>query len=339
MRDASASRDGSLTALRSGPIRALLAHLLEGGLVMPMQIGIDLGGTKIEAIGLEGQRLAAGRRRLATPREYAGTLDAIERLVLEIEAETGRSATVGIGIPGVVGHATGLVKNANSTWLNGRPLLADLERRLARPVRLANDANCFTLSEAIDGAGREFETVFGVILGTGVGGGIAIRQRIHEGPNQIAGEWGHNPLPWMTDEERTDAAECYCGKVGCIETFLSGPAFEREHARVSGRQCSSEDIVRAAASHEPSALLSLERYVDRLARALASVLNLLDPDAVVLGGGMSNLPDLSSAVAAALPKYLFSDSAFTQIVLNVHGDSSGVRGAAWLWPADEHERG
>jgi fructokinase len=296
-----------------------------------MQIGVDLGGTKIEAIGLDADTLVAVRRRVASPRDYAGTLDAIGRLVAEIEAETGRTGSVGVGIPGVVSHATGLVKNANSTWLIGRPLLADLEARLARPVRVANDANCFTLSEAIDGAGKGLETVFGVILGTGVGGGIAIRQRIHEGPNQIAGEWGHNPLPWMTDEERAAAPRCYCGKCGCVETFLSGPAFERDHALLSGAQRSSQEIVRAAAAGDPCALRTLERYEDRLARALAAVMNLLDPDVVVLGGGMSNLPDLPAAVSAVLPRYVFSDTVTTRVVSNVHGDSSGVRGAAWLW--------
>jgi fructokinase len=298
-----------------------------------MQIGIDLGGTKIEGIALDADRLVAHRRRLATPHDYAGTLDAMVRLVAEIEAEAGRSGTVGVGIPGVVSHATGLVKNANSTWLIGRPLRADLEARLARPVRLANDANCFALSEAIDGAGRGVQTVFGVILGTGVGGGIAIRQRLHDGPNQIAGEWGHNPLPWMTDEERTTAPACYCGKVGCVETFLSGPGFERDHALVSGARRSSQEIVRAAIAGDSHACRTLERYHDRLARALAGVINLLDPEAVVLGGGMSNLPDLPSAVSALLPRYVFSDTVLTQVVMNLHGDSSGVRGAAWLWPA------
>ena len=298
-----------------------------------MQIGIDLGGTKIEAIALEANTLAAVRRRVATPRDYAGTLDTIVRLVAEIEAETGRTGSVGVGIPGVVSHSTGLVKNANSTWLIGRPLLADLEARLSRPVRIANDANCFTLSEAIDGAGRSFETVFGVILGTGVGGGIAIRQRIHEGPNQIAGEWGHNQLPWMTEEERASEPTCYCGRVGCVETFLSGPAFERDHALLSGTKRSGPDIVRAGAAGDPDATQALERYRDRLVRALAAVINLLDPDAIVLGGGMSNLPDLPSAVTALLPRYVFSHTVMTKVVLNVHGDSSGVRGAAWLWPA------
>jgi fructokinase len=297
-----------------------------------MQIGIDLGGTKIEAIALDADTRVAVRRRVATPRDYTGTLDTMVRLVAEIEAETGRTGSVGVGIPGVVSRTTGLVKNANSTWLIGRTLLADLEARLARPVRVANDANCFTLSEAIDGAGQGFEAVFGVILGTGVGGGIAIRQRIHEGPNQIAGEWGHNPLPWMTEEERAAAPSCYCGKDGCVETFLSGPGFERDHALRSGAQCSSQDIVRAAASGDTHAIRTLERYHDRLARGLASVINLLDPDVIVLGGGMSNLPDLPSAASALLPRYVFSDTVLTKIVLNAHGDSSGVRGAAWLWP-------
>jgi fructokinase len=296
-----------------------------------MQIGIDLGGTKTEAIGLGGSRLVAARRRVATPPDYMGTLDSIARLVDEIEADAGCTGSVGVGIPGTVSRATGLVKNANSTWLNGRPLLSDLEARLSRPVRVANDANCFTLSESIDGAGQGFETVFGIILGTGVGGGISIRQRILEGPNQIAGEWGHNPLPWMTEEERAAAPRCYCGKYGCIETFLSGPAFERDYALLSGSRRSSQDIVRAASGGDPDAVQALERYQDRLARALAAVINVLDPDAVILGGGMSNLPDLPSLVAATLPEYVFSDSVTTRVVLNAHGDSSGVRGAAWLW--------
>ncbi len=296
-----------------------------------MQIGIDLGGTKIEGIGLDGDRLLAARRRIATPPDYEGTLGSVSRLVQEIEAETGRSGTVGVGIPGVVSRVTGVVKNANSVWLNGRPLLSDLEARLSRPVQVANDANCFALSEAMDGAGQGFEAVFGVILGTGVGGGVAIHRRIHEGPNQIAGEWGHNPLPWMTDEERAAAPSCYCGKRGCVETFLSGPGFERDYALLSGARRSSPDIVRAAADRDPCAVQAVERYADRLARALALVLNVLDPDAVILGGGMSNLPGLPSAVSAKLPEYVFSDTVVTKVLMNAHGDSSGVRGAAWLW--------
>ena len=297
-----------------------------------MQIGIDLGGTKTEAVALASDSVVAARRRVPTPREYDGTLDAIVRLVGDLESETGRSGTVGVGIPGVVTRATGLVKNANSTWLNGRPLQADLESRLVRPVRLANDANCFALSEASDGAGHGYDTVFGVILGTGVGGGIAIHRRIHDGPNQIAGEWGHNQLPWMTDEERAAAPECYCGMTGCIETFLSGPGFERDHAVRSGTSRSSRDIVRAAAAGDADALEALRRYRDRLARALAGVINILDPDIVVLGGGMSNLPDLAPTVSTLLPRYVFSDTVRTVVAPNLHGDSSGVRGAAWLWP-------
>ena len=297
-----------------------------------MRIGIDLGGTKTEAIALASAAVVAARRRLPTPRDYDATLEAIAGLVAELESETGCAGTVGVGIPGVVSHATGLVKNANSTWLIGRPLQADLEARLARPVRIANDANCFTLSEAIDGAGQGFETVFGVILGTGVGGGVAVRRHVLEGPNQIAGEWGHNPLPWMTDEERASAPACYCGKRGCIETFLSGPGFELDHARAGDVRRSSPDIVRAAATGDAAAIQSLRRYQDRLARGLAAVVNVLDPDAIVLGGGMSNLPDLPAAASALLPRYVFSDTVRTKVRPNAHGDSSGVRGAAWLWP-------
>jgi fructokinase len=296
-----------------------------------MRIGIDLGGTKIEAIALTSDA-GEPRRRLRTPRAYAPTLDAITQLVADLEFETSQTASVGIGIPGVVSRTTGLVKNANSTWLIGHPLQADLEVRLDRPVRIANDANCFALSEAVDGAGQGFDTVFGVILGTGVGGGIAIRRQIHDGPNQIAGEWGHNPLPWLTDEERAAATPCYCGKTGCIETFLSGPGFERDYARHAGTPRSSQDIVRAAAGRNPHAEAALRRYEDRLARALAGVVNILDPDAIVLGGGMSNLPDLASATSALLPRYVFSDTVLTKVLPNAHGDSSGVRGAAWLWP-------
>ena len=297
-----------------------------------MHIGIDLGGTKIEAIALAPGNIIAARRRIPTPREYSATLDVLTRLVTELESETGQQSTVGVGIPGVVTRATGLVKNANSTWLNGRPLQADLEAALGRPIRVANDANCFALSEAIDGAGQGFETVFGVILGTGVGGGIAIRQRIHDGPNGIAGEWGHNPLPWMTEEEQASAPPCYCGRSGCIETFLSGPGFELDYARLTGKQLPSRDIVRDAAAGDRHAGESVRRYEDRLARALATVINVLDPDAIVLGGGMSNLPDLAPGVSARLPRYVFSDSVLTKVVPNLHGDASGVRGAAWLWP-------
>ena len=297
-----------------------------------MRIGIDLGGTKIETIALADGSTVIARRRVQTPRDYSLTLDAIARLVAELEGEAGPASSVGLGIPGVVSRTTGLVKNANSTWLIGHPLQTDLEARLGRPLRIANDANCFALSEAVDGAGRGFDTVLGVILGTGVGGGIVIRRRILDGPNQITGEWGHNQLPWMNDEEREHAPACYCGRKGCIETYLSGSGLEGDHARIAGVRRSSLAIVEAASAGEPHAVAALRRYHDRLARALAGVINVLDPDVVVLGGGMSNLPDLPSRVSALLPRWVFSDTVLTEVVLNLHGDSSGVRGAAWLWP-------
>ena len=297
-----------------------------------MRIGVDLGGTKIEAIALGGGGEVLARQRVATPPSYERTLDAIARLVRGIEEETGARGTVGVGVPGVVVPSTGLVKNANSTWLIGQPLESDLARILERPIRTMNDANCFALSEAADGAGAGAAVVFGVILGTGVGGGIVIDGRCLVGVNLIAGEWGHNPLPWMTADE-FPGPSCYCGKVGCIESFLSGPAFERDHAERTGRNERSRDIVIAASLGDEEAVRSLSLYHDRLARALASVINLLDPDVMVLGGGMSNLPRLSSEVMPLLPRYVFSDVVETRVVSNAHGDSSGVRGAAWLWPA------
>lgn len=298
-----------------------------------LRIGIDLGGTKIEAIGLIGDTVVAPRRRVPTPRnDYLETLAAVVRLVAEVEAEVGQTGSVGVGIPGTVSRTTRLVKNANSVWMIGHPLVEDLEARLHRPVRVANDANCFALSEAVDGAGRDHEVVFGVILGTGVGGGIVVRKSILDGPNQIAGEWGHNPLPWPSAEEVATAPACFCGRAGCMETYLSGPGLEREYAALSGRTLSPPEIVRAADAGDEAALRALADYHDRLARGLASVINVLDPGIVVLGGGMSNLPGLVDAVTHRLPRYVFSDSVLTEVALNVHGDSSGVRGAAWLWP-------
>ena len=301
-----------------------------------MRIGVDLGGTKIEAIALGGGGGGGGdvlaRQRVATPPSYDGTLDAIVRLVRGIENEVGERGTVGLGVPGVVVPSTGLVKNANSTWLIGQPLERDLSRMLERPIRTMNDANCFALSEAADGAGAGASVVFGVILGTGVGGGIVVDRRCLVGPNLIAGEWGHNPLPWMTADE-FPGPPCYCGKIGCIESFLSGPGFERDHANRSGRRERSRDVVIAASLGDEDAVESIALYHDRLARALASVINLLDPDVVVLGGGMSNLPGLAPSVTPLLLNYVFSDSVKTRVVANAHGDSSGVRGAAWLWPA------
>ncbi|HVX39050.1 MAG TPA: ROK family protein [Gemmatimonadaceae bacterium] len=295
-----------------------------------MRIGIDLGGTKIEGIVMNRDGQIVARKRVATPRGYAPTLDAITSLVRELDESAGERCTVGIGIPGAVTPA-GIVKNANSTALIGEPLPTDLEQRLGRPVRLMNDANCFAISEAADGAAAGADVVFGVILGTGVGGGIVVGGRCLEGPNRIAGEWGHNPLPWMTDAEHPGPV-CYCGKRGCIETFLSGPGFERDFAEATRTQLSSPAIVAAAEAGDPAAGAALDRYVDRLARGLASVINVLDPDVIVLGGGMSNLPRLAQRTSEALPAYVFSDSVNTITLKNVHGDSSGVRGAAWLWP-------
>jgi fructokinase len=301
------------------------------------RIGIDLGGTKIEAVALSPDGAEIARRRVATPRDYGTSLDAIAELVRELEQAADEAGTVGVGIPGTVVPRTGLVKNANSTWLNGRPLGRDLEERLGGPVRLMNDANCFALSEATDGAGAGAPVVFGVILGTGVGGGIAVDGRCLSGANLIAGEWGHNPLPWLTPDEQP-GPPCYCGKHGCVETWLSGPGFERDHAEHTGRTLPGREIARAAASGNAGALATLARYHDRLARALASLINVVDPDVVVLGGGMSNIAGLAEATSALLPRHVFatgagSDPVATRVVRAAHGDTSGVRGAAWLWPA------
>ena len=304
-----------------------------------MRIGIDLGGTKIEAVALSRAGEEIARRRVATPRDYAASLDAIAGLVRELDRAADEAGTVGVGIPGTLVPETGLVKNANSVWLNGRSLGSDLEQRLDRPVRLMNDANCFALSEATDGAAAGAHVVFGVILGTGVGGGIVVDGRCLLGANLIAGEWGHNPLPWPGAEE-WPGPPCYCGKRGCVEAWLSGPAFERDHAEHTGLTLSGREIVRAAAGGDPGAAATLARYQDRLGRTLASLINVLDPDVVVLGGGMSNLPGLPDAAHALLPRYLFAagadaDPVATRVVHAVHGDASGVRGAAWLWPASD----
>ncbi|HEY4219333.1 MAG TPA: ROK family protein [Gemmatimonadaceae bacterium] len=296
-----------------------------------MRIGIDLGGTKIEGVVLGADGAVVARKRVPTPRDYRATVNAIVELVRDLEADAGCQCTVGVGIPGTATPA-GLVKNANSVWLIGHPLGGDLEALLGRPARLMNDANCFAISEAADGAGAGAEIVVGVILGTGVGGGIVVNGHCLEGANRIAGEWGHNPLPWPDDNERPGPA-CYCGRCGCIETFLSGPAFEREYAAKSGRALSAVEIVAAAERGDSHAGAALTRYQDRLARAFASLINVVDPDVIVLGGGMSNIPGLAESVTPLLQKYVFSDSVVTRIVRNVHGDSSGVRGAAWLWPA------
>jgi predicted NBD/HSP70 family sugar kinase len=282
------------------------------------RIGVDLGGTKIEAIALDAAGREVFRKRVPTPRgDYAATVSAVCSLVNEIG-----EGTVGIGMPGALSRATGLVKNANSTWLNGKPLKQDLEKALGRAVRLENDANCFALSEAVDGAGKGAAVVFGVILGTGVGGGIVVDGKVITGANAIAGEWGHNPLPAPTAEDLPHP-DCYCGRRGCIETYLSGPGLARDYEQRTGERRAAEQVV----LHEESML----RYSERLARALASVINVLDPDVIVLGGGMSNVARLYTEVPRLWQRHVFSDQVATRLAPPVHGDSSGVRGAAWLW--------
>ena len=298
-----------------------------------IKIGIDLGGTKIEVIALDEGGREILRRRVETPQgDYHGTLRMIARLVEEAEADLGERGTVGIGTPGAISRATGLLKNSNSVCLNRQPVLHDVQTLLNRPVRISNDANCFALSEATDGAGAGAEVVFGVIVGTGTGGGVVIDGKIITGPNAIAGEWGHNSLPWSRDDERP-GPPCYCGQSGCIETFLSGPGMSGDHERVTGERLEPQDIVKHALSGDPSAEATLQRYEDRMARSLAHVINILDPDVIVLGGGMSNIDRLYERVPRLWGVYVFSDRVDTRLVAPKHGDSSGVRGAAWLWPA------
>ena len=300
-----------------------------------MRIGVDLGGTKIEAIALDSAGATLARRRIPAPRDdYRATLEAIAGLIAAIESETGRQGSIGIGAPGAISPFTGRLRNANSVWLNGQPLDQDLAARLKRPVRIANDADCFALSEATDGAGHGARTVFGVILGTGTGGGVVVDGRLLAGPNAIAGEWGHNPLPWPAPDE-TPGPACYCGKQGCIETFLSGPGMAADHACRTGRTLTPPEIQAEAAGGEPAALETLRRHADRLARGLAAVVDLLDPDVIVLGGGLSNLPQLYAQLPGLIRPYLFCDGIATRILPPVHGDSGGVRGAAWLWGSAE----
>jgi len=300
-----------------------------------LRIGIDLGGSKIEgwAVGRASEPLA--QRRIASPQgDYGATIDAVRGLVEALEAEAGGRGTVGVGIPGAVSPATGLVKNANSTWLIGKPFDKDLAAALGRPVRVENDANCLALSEAVDGAGAGAKVVFGVILGTGVGGGLAFDSRPLTGANAIAGEWGHNPLPRPSDEERP-GAECYCGRMGCIETFLSGPSLARDYAARGGPALDAAEIAERAQTGEAEAEAALARHAERLARALAGVVNIVDPDVIVLGGGLSNIAGLCEAVTAQWAAHIFSDTVVTRLSVAAHGDASGVRGAAWLWTEDE----
>ena len=290
-----------------------------------MRIGIDLGGTKTERV----------RLRVSTPsRGYDEIIASIVGLVRDTEAQVGQTGTVGIGIPGAMSPATGLVKNANTVVLIGHPLDRDLARALGRPVRVANDANCFALSEASDGAGAGARVVFGVIVGTGTGGGLVVDGKLLTGPHAIAGEWGHNPLPWPRDDERP-GPPCYCGRSGCIETFLAGPSLARDHRLHAGETRDAGDIAQRAEAGDAAAVASMIRYEDRMARSLASVINLLDPDVIVLGGGLSNIARLYREVPLRLGQYVFSDTVSTPILPARHGDSSGVRGAAWLWPLQE----
>ena len=298
-----------------------------------VRIGVDLGGSKTEVIALDGNGRELVRRREPTPHnDYDAILALVATLVAGAERDSGAtpgSATVGVGTPGSLSRATGLLRGSNSVCLNGMPVRRDLEARLGRAVALANDANCFALSEATDGAGQGGDVVFGVILGTGVGGGIVVRGRVLDGCNSIGGEWGHNPLPWPTDDERP-GAECFCGQRGCIETWLSGPGMARDHQVVGGDALPAHEIVARAAAHDAASVASLARYEERLARALAHVINIVDPDVIVLGGGLSNVDRWYKSVPRLWTRWVFSDRVDTKLVRHAHGDSSGVRGAAWL---------
>ncbi|EAQ7975930.1 fructokinase [Salmonella enterica] len=300
-----------------------------------MRIGIDLGGTKTEVIALDDAGEQRFRHRLPTPREdYQQTIETIAALVDMAEQATGQTGSVGIGIPGSLSPYTGVVKNANSTWLNGQPFDNDVSRRLKRKVRLANDANCLAVSEAVDGAAAGAQTVFAVIIGTGCGAGVALNGQAHIGGNGTAGEWGHNPLPWMDDDELRYREEipCYCGKQGCIETFISGTGFATDYQRLSGKALKGDEIIRLVDTQDAVAELAISRYELRLAKALAHVVNILDPDVIVLGGGMSNVERLYKTVPSLMKSFVFGGECETPVRKAQHGDSSGVRGAAWLWP-------
>ncbi len=298
---------------------------------MKVRIGVDLGGTKIEVLAMDTNGVELLRRRVPTPRDdYESTVRAIKDLVEGAESELSLRGTVGVGIPGALSTVTGLVKNANSTWINGKPLDRDLAAALGRRVRLQNDANCLAVSEAVDGAGAGAHAVFAAILGTGVGAGIAIDGRPLSGRHSISGEWGHNPLPWPGDDERPGPA-CFCGRHGCVETFLSGPGLARDHQAHTGEERGGPAIAAQAASGDVSAIATMARYLDRLARALATVINVVDPDVVVFGGGLSQIELIYSQLPKSLNAYVFSDQCTTPVRPARHGDSSGVRGAAWLW--------
>ena len=299
-----------------------------------MRIGIDLGGTKIEVIALDEAGDSLFRKRIPTPRgDYLATLNAIVGLVNDAETATGMTGTVGVGIPGTLSPVTGKVKNANSTWLNGQYFDADLSKLLKRPVKVANDANCLAVSEAVDGAGAGAKVVFAVIIGTGCGAGIAINGQVHSGGNGVAGEWGHNPLPWQDDKDRLflDDEICYCGLTGCTELFVSGTGFIADYKKLSGEQKTGLEIVKLAQEGNKQAVIAMDHYQTRLAKALAQAINMLDPDVIVLGGGMSNVDSLYDALPEKIRNWVFGRECDTPIRKAVHGDSSGVRGAAWLY--------
>jgi fructokinase len=300
-----------------------------------MRIGIDLGGTKIEALALDDGGAELARYRVDTPQhDYDGTLAAIAGLVERLERETAATGTVGAGIPGSIRAATGLVKNANSTWLNGRPFREDLGRALGREVRVANDANCLAVSEATDGAARGRRVVFAVILGTGCGGGIAFEGKVHAGPNGVGGEWGHNPLPWAAAAE-LPGPQCYCGQHGCLETWVSGTAVSRDFRETTGRALTTREIAALAESGDVEATAAIDRLLDRLGRGLANVVNQLDPDVIVFGGGVSRIERLYRDLPERIRPYVFGGDFDTPLLPAQFGDSSGVRGAAWLWPANK----
>jgi fructokinase len=292
-----------------------------------IRIGVDFGGTKIEAAALDAEGRILARRRAPNPGAYDPALSVVANLVAAVEADAGEAARVGVGAPGSISPRTGRVRNANSIWLNGRPFQQDLEQALKRPVKVANDANCFALSEAVDGAGAGARSLFGAILGTGCGGGLVVDGRVVEGRNGVAGEWGHTPLPWQTQDDRPPR-RCWCGRQNCLELYISGTGLAADLADAAD----AFDVVRRARAAEPGAAAALTRYIARLGRALAVIVDLFDPDAIVLGGGMSNVEELYERLPAAVARHVFSDVFETPILPALHGDSSGVRGAAWLWP-------
>ncbi|MBV7314851.1 ROK family protein [Shewanella sp. NIFS-20-20] len=296
-----------------------------------MRIGIDLGGTKTDIIVLDDAGQVRYRKRCASGQHYAATLATLVGLIHEVDAHFTQAFTVGIGIPGTVSRRHGTIKNANSTWLIGQSLDADLHAAIGRPVRLANDANCFALSEACDGAGQGFELVFGVILGTGCGAGLVINGKVHSGINGVAGEWGHNPLPWMNSHEFQSRA-CYCGRHDCIETYISGTGLSEDFYQATQQRLSGPEIISLMQQQDSDAQAAFHRYCDRLCRALAHVVNLVDPDIIVLGGGMSDIAEIYPYVNRHLAAYIFGKECETKVVPNQHGNASGVRGAAWLWP-------